>query len=178
MENPEGNAVKHQFPAPECSESSSVWFITAFQESSCTPCDHLLFHLYRDQMETHGGAPYQHFFPVATFGTGNSGFVRNTSVANFQRINAFIVVFPHTWNKSSGMCELPGNLCDTLHQIIKKKKSILLAVSFSTVQVYDAWGSVTRLWCGSQSRGLYGALSLWVLVLKWKVKVGFRQNAE
>lgn len=91
--------------------------------------DHLLFHLYRDQMETHGGAPYQHFFPVAIFGIGNSVFGRNTLVTNFLRINAFTVVFPHTWNNSPGKHELPGNLCDTLHQIIKKKLGFL-AVSF------------------------------------------------
>lgn len=80
MENPAGNAVKHQFPAPECSESSSVRFITAFQESSCSPCDHLLVRLDRDQVDAHGGAPYQHFFPVAIFGIENPGFGRNTLV--------------------------------------------------------------------------------------------------
>lgn len=130
MENPEGNSVKHQFPAPECSESFCMWFITSFQESSCTPRDHLLIHLYRDQMETHGGAPYQHFFPIAFFGIENSGLARTSLVINFQRINASMVMFSCTWNNSSGRCGL-WNWCDTLHQVIKKKNQFCQLSVFS-----------------------------------------------
>lgn len=178
MRNPEGNSVKYQFQAPECSESFCLWFITAFQESSCAPRDHFLIHLYRDQMETHGGAPYQHFFPTAFFGIGNSGFGRTTLVINFQRIHVSIVMFSHIWKNNSGRCGLSGNWPDTLQQVIKKKNKFCNCQVFFTAGVCGAWWRATCLWRGCESRDFCGALSLFMPVLKWKVKVGCRQKTE
>jgi len=46
-------------------------------------------------METHGSAPYQHFFPVATFGIGNSGFVTHQSLL-FRGLMCLCVRIPET----------------------------------------------------------------------------------